>query len=115
MTKANPELDAQLDRLVEICCQLISGEGQPTSTEVDSLVEALVRNGFHRHSEEPLSAELDRRIRKACKDSAMHRGARIKGIVERIQSRFDDQARWNATQPSSDSAESVDLNATSPQ
>lgn len=85
--KLNPELEAQLSELTEISCECLKGEAYPED-RVQALAEAMVRSGGCRKLDLPLGEVLKSRMKETCRDDAMHRGAEITAITDRIQDDF---------------------------
>lgn len=90
-----PEISAILDRLAEICCQALMRSETFDTEHVDALLESLSTNGWDRHNEgqQPLSKHLEERIQQHCAEPAVHRGAEIDALVQRVVQQYNELNR----------------------
>lgn len=102
MPNFNPEIEKQLATLAELCCQKLNGDSEELTERTTPLLKTLVQSGYARSENVPLQVELERRIRKLCREPAMHRGAAVRGLTRQLQEKFDDFARWESTRPTSE-------------
>ncbi len=88
--KTTPEIDAILSELTELCCNALTASDELDHARVDELVESLSTNGWERHRGDaaPLSSILKDRIKGACSDPALHRGAALDGLVSSVQQAY---------------------------
>jgi len=100
MTDTNPEIEAQLESLTELCCDAIASDQAISDNRVKELAKALLMSGFEQKEGAPLSVQLETRVRKSCKEPAMHRGAEVKAVTESVQKIYTDLVRWQSEQPS---------------
>lgn len=107
MTSSTPQIDAILDDLTTLCCQALTAGDILDQQRVDELVESLSQNGWKRHSENypPLATVLEQRVRERCREPAMHRGAEVESLTQKVQRAYDNHSRYQASSPASDSAE----------
>ncbi|WP_413432970.1 hypothetical protein [Crateriforma spongiae] len=103
MNDCNPEIDAQLNALSDLCCETLGTERTLDPDRVQRLTKALLMSGFVQKDSQPLSAEIESRARNRCLITAMHRGGELKAITESIQKAFNRQVTWESVQPSKDS------------
>ena len=59
MSSSNPEIEAQLDSLAELCCDSIASDQAISDERVKQLSKALLMSGFEQKDGAPLSAQLD--------------------------------------------------------
>ncbi len=99
--ETNPEIEATLNELTELCCDALSSDSVLDTDRVKSLTSNLSTNGWQRHSSEsaPLSTILKNRIKDRCREPAMHRGAVIDGLVKTVQSAYESASRMQASSP----------------
>ncbi len=97
----SPQIEAILSDLTEICCGMLESEENAGDERVTALVQSLSTNGWERHSADsaPLSTVLKNRVKEKCQEPAMHRGAMIDGIVDKIQRAYDDASRMRSSAP----------------
>ncbi|MCM2371650.1 hypothetical protein [Aporhodopirellula aestuarii] len=98
---SNPEIEATLEQLTELCCDAIKEGGEFQHELAEQLVTNLSTNGWKRHSKDgpPLSNVLKDRIREECPEPAIHRGAAIDGVVGEVQSLYDRASRYEDKTP----------------
>lgn len=99
MNKTNPEIEEQLDKLADICCELLGGEQTASIDETDALLKSLLMSGFARSGGAPLQVEIESRVKSKCREPAMHRGGELSSITGQLQKKFNDLVRWESRQP----------------
>ncbi|WP_145389809.1 hypothetical protein [Stieleria neptunia] len=102
MSKTNPQIEKQLDKLASICCtRLENTSSDPTMDDaaVDELLKALLMSGYARQADRTLQVELENRVKDMCRDPAMHRGGALTGLTEQLQNKFDQLKSWESRQP----------------
>ncbi|EMI17421.1 hypothetical protein RMSM_05650 [Rhodopirellula maiorica SM1] len=106
MSDTNPQIDEQLNKLAELCCEQLEGN-DPSSTideaSTKSLLKSLLMSGFSRKEGASLQVEIENRVKDRCRDTAMHRGGALSSISGQLQKQFEELARWESKQPSDDS------------
>ena len=112
MSETNPEIDAQLDSLAELCCTALRGGDAMPEEKVEKLLRGLLMSGYSRKSSRPVNAELETRVRTKCPEPAMHRGGALSSLTDQMQNKYDELARWHATQPK-DSTDAKSANISS--
>jgi len=100
---SNQEIEAQVQALAEECCTAIEGEAMNLE-RIDQLTKALLMSGFVQKDGQPLRAELEARVREKCREPAMHRGAEIKAVTDKVQDSLEKHVRWESKQPQDKSA-----------
>lgn len=96
---SNQEIEAQLQALTEMCCESMEGDQALDVDRMDQLTKALLMSGYSHQPSQPLSAELEGRVREQCREPAIHRGAEIKGLTEKVEGSFQKHVRWESRQP----------------
>jgi hypothetical protein len=99
MKVLNPELEAQLDALAEICCNVLKREEKDSSERAKPLIEALVKGGYARLSDINLQARLEKNVRDKCQEISIHRRGELSGITGQMQSTFDQLVTWQTQTP----------------
>jgi hypothetical protein len=99
METNNPQIEAHLNELTKLCCEAFSTEMSTLGERTEPLLKSLLMSGYQRHAKQPLRTELEARVRAACPEPAMHRGAEINGVTEQIQKKYEDLLRWESRQP----------------
>ncbi len=94
----NQEIEAQLQALTDLCCDALNGEALDLE-RTDQLTKSLLMSGFVHEENKPLQPELESRVREACREPAMHRGAEIKAVTDKVQSSLNKHVRWESKQP----------------
>ncbi len=96
-----PEIEATLASLTQLCCDGFDGNKPLDLDRVDALTKNLSTNGWERHSSgsAPLSTILKTRVKSACQEPAMHRGAELDGMVAKIQAAYRKASRMEASSP----------------
>jgi len=101
MKVLNPELEAQVDALAEICCNVLKREEQNSSERAQPLIEALVQGGYARISDINLQARLEKNVRERCQEVSIHRREELVGITGQMQTTFDQLVTWKTQTPRS--------------
>lgn len=99
--KITPQIESILAEMTQLCCDALGGDTELDVDRLKDLAESLSANGWERHShgEGPLSKHLEHRIKQECPEQAMHRGAAIDSLVDRVQSLLDSESRRFAKVP----------------
>lgn len=99
MSEMNPQIEEQLNKLADCVCQSLEGERPAFSDETAELLKALLSSGYARQDDTSLQTELEARVKDKCREPALHRGAEISSITEKLKHKFDDLVRWESKQP----------------
>ncbi len=99
MSTTNPQIDAQLDKLAELCCQSLDGEQSIASEDSDALLKAMLMSGYARMEGRSLQQDIETRVKDKCRDSAMHRGGELSAMTAELSRKFSEMKRWESRQP----------------
>ncbi|SMP59249.1 hypothetical protein SAMN06265222_106192 [Neorhodopirellula lusitana] len=103
MNDINPQIDNQLDRLAEICYQMLKGEQAVDLDQSEALLKALVTNGYSRAKGHSLQVDLESRVKDKWPEPTMHRGGELSSLTDDLQKRFEKFATWESRQPEEES------------
>lgn len=101
MSDSNPEIDANIDRLAELCCKQLANDLESADTSdptIENALRSLLMSGYAR-KERNLQTDIQQRVKDQCMDPAMHRGGALSGITAKWQAQFDKMAKWESTRP----------------
>lgn len=99
MAKLNPEIDEQLDKLADICCESLRGQSSIVDDQTDALLRALIMSGFARNTDTNLQKEIEDRVKDKCQEPAMHRGGELSGLTQKLQEKFKKLSQWESSKP----------------
>lgn len=99
MKPLNPELDAQIDALADICCDVLKRNESDSTTRAKPLIESLVQGGYARLSDINLQARVEARVRHVCQEQSIHRRDELQGITGEMQRAFDQMVQWQTQTP----------------
>ncbi len=99
MIDTNPEIEAHLDTLAEICCETLKGDGSGLANRSDALLKSLLMSGYVREVGQNITAELESRVKRRCPEPAMHRGGALSSITQKLQQKFNKLVQWESEQP----------------
>ena len=100
MNKMNPEIEEQLDKLADICCEALDGQASIINEESEALLKSLVMCGFVRNAKTSLQAEVENRVKQKCIEPSMHRGGELTAMTQKLQDRLKKIAKWDSKSPS---------------
>ncbi|OYP29959.1 hypothetical protein [Rhodopirellula sp. MGV] len=112
-TKTNPEIEAQLDSLAAHCCEVLQGEASLSDDRCEQLIRSLLMSGFRNKKGMSIQTELDARVKDQCGERAMHRGGELSSMAAKIESKFDELARWETKNPADDTEDPKPANVSS--
>lgn len=99
MNEYNPQIEKILDDLAEMSCEALQGKQVDVLRLAEPMLKNLLMSGFDRQAKTRLQKEVEDRMEGRCRDSLMHRGAERSGVTGKLQAKFDEMAKWQATQP----------------
>jgi hypothetical protein len=106
MSDTNPQIEKQLDKIAEICCQQIESGvtvSQSDEASVEALLKALLMSGYVHKEDRNLQVDIENRIKDRCREPSLHRGGEITSLTDQLQTRFNELKRWESRQPDDDS------------
>ncbi|NNE01042.1 MAG: hypothetical protein HKN47_27310 [Pirellulaceae bacterium] len=102
MNNTNPQIDEQLQKLAELCCNALDANADSEielSETTEQLLKSLLMSGYARKGDASLQADIEARVKDSCREPAMHRGGALSSLTEKLQKKFDDLVRWESRQP----------------
>jgi len=108
MSDSTPQIEAILDELTAVCCEALEADKTLDEQRVARLVDSLSKNGWKRHSRDapPLATVLENRVRERCREPAIHRGASVESVTQKVQRAYNNQSRYEASSPSEEDSHS---------
>lgn len=98
MSDTNPQIEENLNRLTELCCDILEGK-RSVEDDATPVLRALLMSGHARSESQSLQAEIEARVKESCRDDALHRGGELTAITSKLQKQFEDLIRWESRQP----------------
>jgi len=95
----NPQIDGQLEKLAELCCQSLEGKQPSTSDESEALLKAMLMSGYARMEGRSLQQDIEARVKEKCREPAMHRGGELSAMTGELSKKFTALKRWESQQP----------------
>lgn len=99
MNDTNPEIEANLDELANVCCAILAGKANDHIDRRDRLLKSLLMSGYVWKKQDSFQADLERRVKSRCRDSAMHRGGALSSLSVELATKFENLARWESRTP----------------
>ena len=99
MKDLNPELDAQINELARICCEVLERTESNSVERAQPLLQALVTGGYDRLSDINLQSRLEEAVVSQCRERAIHRREELTGITGQMQAAFNELLRWKTQSP----------------
>lgn len=99
MKPLNPELDAQVDALADICCDVLKRHETDSTERTKPLIESLVKGGYDRLSDNNLQTRVEDRVREKCQEQSIHRRDELQGLTGQMQKTFDQLVKWQTQTP----------------
>jgi hypothetical protein len=93
MHDTNPEIEASLDALAEICQQAATSDIVAPLDRVEGLLQSMLMSGYNRSKYGSLEVELMTRIEDRCEQPIVPRRSEVSSLVSKIASRFADLER----------------------
>ncbi|TWU08408.1 hypothetical protein [Stieleria varia] len=103
MSNTNPEIEAHMDALASICCDVLTGAETDVGERPDQLLKSLLMSGYVWKKNGSFQSDLESRVKAKCMDRAMHRGGALSSLSSKLSTKFSDLARRESLTPNNDS------------
>ena len=99
MGQLNPEIQEQLDKLADLCCDCIQGNASLMDEQVEPLLRSLLMSGFVRNANASLQVEIESRVKKKCQEAVISRGGALTAMTQKLQDKLKRLATWESKKP----------------
>ncbi len=99
MRTSNPQIESQLDKLADLCCQSLEGKHTLVGDESEALLKALLMSGYARMEGRSLQQDIEALVKEKCREAAMHRGGALSAMTGELGRKFSELKRWESRQP----------------
>ncbi|MDZ4852740.1 MAG: hypothetical protein SGI77_25930 [Pirellulaceae bacterium] len=99
MTQLNPEVEAQLTALAQLCCDTLNGVNHDLIDQSEPLLKALLMCGFNRNKVQTLMVEVEQRAKNICPLCTLHRGGELASLTSGLEQKFKILVQWESTSP----------------
>ncbi len=86
MSTTNPQIDEQLDKLAELCCESLEGKQPNASDESEALLKVMLMSGYARMEGSALQQEIEARVE-------------LSAMTAELSKKFNELKRWESKQP----------------
>ena len=99
--ETNPEIEAALDELAKLTCELLLGESTELGSRSEGLIRSLLMSGFRWKNKQTLMVEVENRVKAQCGQHAMHRGGALSSLTIKLGEQLETIGRAETKQPQS--------------
>lgn len=100
MNDMNPEIEEQLNKLADLCCESLDGQISIINDQSEALLKSLVMSGFVRNANASLQAEIESRVKQKCAEPSIHRGGELTAMTQKLQEKLKKISTWDSNSPS---------------